>query len=358
MEIKDLVSLRLHNEHLLGDLFSWPEEVVKWFGAVQSQDYSGAKWAIAQRTKNATSASIDELFNEGKILRTHLMRPTWHFVTPTDIGWMLELTKHRVKALMGHYNRKLELDEALFKKTGAIFVTALQDKKNLTRQELKLYLTKVGIKTDVQRLAHIVMWAELDGLICSGPLRGKNFTYVLFKERVPKTTSFSQEEALTEITKRYFTSHGPATLQDCAWWSGLTTVDVKRGIEMNASHLTYEVIDGKKFWFVSSAKNVKFTPPLVQLLPNYDEYLVAYKGYGNIFTSLLAQKDPKFTSLLSHIVVIDGKVVGGWKRTFEKKTAIITLRILRKLRSEESAALQSEAEKFGRFLHMPVEIRD
>ncbi|MCI0750652.1 MAG: winged helix DNA-binding domain-containing protein, partial [Flammeovirgaceae bacterium] len=169
MNASNILQLRLHNTGLRHAPFKSATEAVAHLGAVQAQDFAAAKWSLGLRVKNSTETTIEKAFNEGTILRTHVMRPTWHFVMPDDIRWMLELTAPRIKRFMATYNRNLELTDTLFKKTNNSIVKTIRAKKYVTRQELKIALEKIGIKTDVQRLAHIIIWAELDGLICSGP---------------------------------------------------------------------------------------------------------------------------------------------------------------------------------------------
>src|SRR5262245_24524323 len=168
--------------------------------------------------------SIDELFNEGKILRTHVMRPTWHFVMPEDIRWMLKLTAPRINAVSAYYFRKMELDQAVLARSNAAISKALRG-KHLTREELGQVLGRAKIDAKGLRLIYLMIRAELDAVICSGPLRGKQFTYALLDERVPKCRTLKRDEALAELTIRYFTSHGPALLRDFVWWSGLTITD-------------------------------------------------------------------------------------------------------------------------------------
>ena len=229
--MNELVSARLVNQKLSSSKIRRAVDVVRWFGAVQAQDFNAAKWALALRMRKATDAVIEEAFNKGEILRTHVMRPTWHFVAPEDIRWLLQLTAPRVNLKAGPNYRKFELDAAVFKRSNKIFVKALRDGKHLTRPALKSMQNADGIDvTDSVRLAHILLRAELDGVICSGPRIGKQFTYALLEERAPAARALNRDEALAEITQRYFRSHGPATLQDFVWWSGLTVEDAKRGI--------------------------------------------------------------------------------------------------------------------------------
>jgi hypothetical protein len=179
LKLPDVARQRLHNQSLDRPRFESPWEVVSWLGAVQAQDYAGAKSALGLRMKRATDAAVEDAVNRGAILRTHVMRPTWHFVTPEDIHWMLELTAPRVRAVLAHYDRKLELTERLLSRCRWLMEAALRDGEPLTRAELAERLEREGVQARGQRLARIVMHAELDGLICSGPLRGKQFTYAL-----------------------------------------------------------------------------------------------------------------------------------------------------------------------------------
>src|SRR5216684_6032669 len=246
----DIAHQRLHNQLISQPTNDAPGDVVQWLGAVQAQDYAAAKWAVGLRSAGVTSDAIERAFADGAILRTHLMRPTWHFVSPADIRWILALTAPRVNAVNAYYYRKLALDDAVFMHSNAMLAKALQGGKQLTRPELTSVLQQVGIATDdLQRFTYIMMRAELDGIVCSGARRGKQFTYALLDERAPQARTLDRDEALAELTRRYFTSHGPATLQDFVWWSGLAAIDAKAGIEMVKLQLVHEVVDGQAYWF-------------------------------------------------------------------------------------------------------------
>ncbi len=272
----DITRLRLRNQRLSGARFSQPEQVVAWLGAVQAQEYADSKWALALRMRRTSEAAIERALSSGAILRTHVLRPTWHFVAAADIRWMLALTGPRVSARMSPYNRTLELDADEFRRSRKVIVRSLRGGRQLTRQELKAALQKAGIRTDgVQRLAHIVMQAELDAVICSGARRDNQFTYALLDERVPASPTMSRDDALAELTRRYFRSHGPAQVSDFVWWSGLTTGDARSGLEMVERDLNREVIDGKTYWLSRAAAGEE--EPSAYLLGLYDEYLIAYK---------------------------------------------------------------------------------
>jgi len=357
----DIAHQRLHNQHLSATTLKSLKEVVGYLGAVQAQDYAGAKWAIGQRIPNATDAAIDRSFNEGEILRTHVMRPTWHFVTPADIRWILELTAPRVHAANAYMYRKLELNDAIFKRSNAVLAKALQGGMQLTRTELASAFKKAGIIADGLRLGYFMMYAELEGLICSGGRRGKQFTYALLEERVPQVRALKRAEALAELTRRYFRSRGPATLQDFVWWSGLTMADARNGIEMVKSQFVNEMLEGQAYWFSSPGSPASFREksPKAYLLPNYDEYFIGFKDRSAIGEvarrSNLLENSP---SLLAHIIILDGQVVGGWKRTLKKNVVIIELNLITDLTRAENRAIADAANRYGKFLGLQVELAE
>ncbi|MCI0398089.1 MAG: winged helix DNA-binding domain-containing protein [Chloroflexi bacterium] len=351
----DIARQRLHNQHLAGTPFAKPEEVVHWLGAVQAQDYAGAKWGLSQRTTGAANAAIDKLFDDGIILRTHVMRPTWHFVLPADIRWLLALTGPRVHAANAHYYRQLELDGAVFSRSHALLAGALQGGKHLTRAELARVLQDGGIATGGLRLGYLIMHAELDAIICSGPRRGKQFTYALLDDRVRQTTTLARDEALAELTRRYFASHGPATSPDYAWWSGLPAAEAKAGLEMVKSHFTHETVDGKTYWFAAPLAAVEVKDPTIHLLPNFDEHFVAYKDHQpSLDPAVLNNLPPPEEALRAHIIVRNGLVIGGWQRTLQKNEVIVKPKLLIPLNTTGQTALKAAAEAYGRFLGLPV----
>ena len=355
----DLARRRLAGQHLIDPTLTDPAEVVRVFGAVQAQDYGGAKWALGMRTRGATDRSIERAFATGSILRTHVLRPTWHFVSPADIRWMLTLTGPRVKATMSYYDRKLELDDALFRKSNAAIVQALRDGKQLTRAEIAHVLHRAGVSSaGSQRLGHILLRPELDGIICSGARRGRQFTYALLDERVPPQPAMSRDEALLELTKRYFVTRGPATANDFAWWSGLTVTDAKRGIEMADGALESEVIDDRAYWSDPSVRPRSWRTPRVFLLPNYDELFIGHKDRSAIGKRLRsADLVTGGDALTAHVITVDGQLVGGWKRAFTKDSVTIALRLLTRLNPAERRALDAAVEHHGEFLGVPADVR-
>ncbi|HEY3114391.1 MAG TPA: winged helix DNA-binding domain-containing protein [Gemmatimonadaceae bacterium] len=353
----DVCGQRLAGQHLINQKLQRASEVVQLLGAVQAQDYAPAKWALAQRTRGVTDAEVEKEISDGAILRTHVLRPTWHFVVPADIRWMLELTAPRVRALLAHYDRKLELDAAVLRRSRAVFTKVLRDGKQLTRTELALALTKSGIRADgTQRLAHLVMHSELDGLICSGPRRGKQFTYALLEERVPPAKKLSRDEALVELARRYFTTRGPATTDDFAWWSGLTKTDAKHGAEAQ-SKLEQTIIGDRNYWFQPFPLPGKSSSPIARLLPNYDEYFIGLKDRSAIQTKLdMADVEGTLSYLRGHIATVDGQIIGGWDRTLKGKSAIVTVRPMTFLGDAARAAIAREVDRFAKFLQLPARL--
>jgi hypothetical protein len=354
-ESPDICSQRLANQHLSKQTLEKPSEVVRLLGAIQAQDYSTAKWGVAQRTHNATEAEVEKELDEGAILRTHVLRPTWHFVAAADIRWMLALTGPRVEAVLASYDRKLGIDDAVIRKSKKILERALQGGNYLTRAELSLAMQSARIRTEgTERLARLVMHAELSGLICSGPRRGKQFTYGLLDERAPRANVLNRDEALFELAKRYFNTRGPATVDDFAWWSGLTKADAKRGAQAAESELEHAVIGGRSHWFPTPAR-LKQTSPRAHLLPNYDEYFIGLKDRSAMQSVLRASGwDGNLSFLGGHILIINGQIVGGWTRSLKGKETVVELKLLKKLSDNERRAVAGEVRRLGKFLGLPT----
>jgi hypothetical protein len=349
INMDNIVLHRLYNQRLEGNKFKTPSEVVARMGAVQGQEYPYAKWALGLRTENATDDLVEQAFNSGAILRTHVMRPTWHFVTPADIRWMLELTAPRVRAVMRYAYRQLEIDDALCRRSNAAIVKALRGGKQLTREELRDRLQKAGVAVEsASRMGFLMMRAELDGIVCSGPRRAKQFTYMLLDERAPNAKTLRRDEALVELTRRYFSSHGPATLKDFAWWSGLTVADAKTGLAELGSQFIHEVISGQTYWFSASQSEVKDTPFTAHLLPVLDEHIVAYRDPSLIYDPAFA-KQAKNRNFVSTIAM-DGQIVGEWKPVFKKDAVEIVAHPFTKFTPAQKRALDTAAHRYSEFL--------
>jgi hypothetical protein len=353
MNTDQILELRLHNTGLSGSPFKTPADAVGHLGAVQAQDFAAAKWALGLRVRGATDAAIERAFDQGAILRTHVLRPTWHFVRPEDIRWLLALTAPRVKAAMASSNRKLELDDALLARSNATIVKAVRSRGQATRKELKEALEKAGIETNVQRLAHIVMFAELDGLICSGPRRGKQFTYALMEERAPQAPARSRSgRAPTSPCATH--RHGPAELQDFAWWSGLAVQEAEQALALAGPALKPTAVGGKTYWSAAGGLRKASKPPLALLLSLFDEYLIAYKDKTVISNTRDVERLIVMGNALTAVIVLGGKVAGTWKRNLREGALEIRLSPFRRLLPAEREALKVEAARYGKFLGVPA----
>jgi hypothetical protein len=348
----ELVRERLRNQMLAGSRFRKPGDVVAWLGAVQAQDYAGAKWALGLRATGLTAAAVERAFDDGGILRTHCLRPTWHFVTPADIRWMLALSAPRVHAVNAFIYRQLELDAKVFARSRAALERALRGGTQMTRLELAQVLQRASIPAKGLRLAYLVMRAELDAVICSGARRGKQFTYALLEERVPPARALTRDEALAELTRRYFSSHGPATLRDYGWWSGLTGREARTGIEMVGSTLTHTVIDGRSHWFVRHRSQAP-SGSVAHLLPNYDEYLIAYKDREAVVGPASGNRRP---DVFAHSFLIDGVLAGSWKRTVKGDSVLVEAVAYSRLTPTGRRALEAAAARLGKFVNLAVEV--
>jgi hypothetical protein len=269
---------------------------------------------------------IDAAYDAGRILRTHAMRPTWHFVTPADIRWLLRLTGPRVHVQNAYMYRRLGLDEATRQHCGAMVAAALEGGNHLTRKELAVLLQAAGIATEGFRMAYILMSAELDGVICSGPPRGRQHTYALLDERVPDAPGPTGEEAVAGLVLRYFTSHGPATVKDLRWWSSLTLADINTGIEMLGPQLQREVVGGVAYWSIPQDDPPGIASPDVHLLQGYDEYLVGYSESKHVvdLAGRYQTLAPGMT-IPNGVLILDGQLTGHWKRTL--RTGIVTFEV-------------------------------
>jgi len=344
---------RLRRQILTSAPLRKPEEVVAWFGAVQAQEYEPAQWALGLRIHDGVAAAdVERAFEEGRILRTHVMRPTWHFVASADIRWLLELTAPCVHRRMAPYDGQLGLEARTFTRALRVFERALGEGGFLTRFELGERLQRAGLPMTSIHLAHVAMHAELERVICSGPRRGKQFTYALFAERAPNAPSLARDEALATLARRYFTSHGPATIRDFGWWAGLAAADAKRAVDMIKAKR--EDVDGRVYWTCAREPRDATRHQRAHLLPIYDEYLIAYRDRHAVPHGLSTMGGARRFATFQHALVIDGQVAGTWRPERRANGVLVNATAVRRLTRPERAAVDDAARRYGRFLGMPV----
>lgn len=348
---------RLQNHRLSGPPCGAPEETVAWLTAVQAQDYAGAKWALALRTHGIRDDDVDAAFNAGRILRTHVMRPTWHFVSPRDIRWLLAVTAPRVHTANRSQHRMLEITPAELKTSRRVLEAELRDSRFRTREEIGAAFARRGLVARGLRLAYLMMHAELEGLVCSGPRRGKQFTYALLDERAPQARTLSTDEALGELAERYIESHGPATLRDFSWWSGLTLKDVKRGVEIAGDRVTTVTAGDLTLWMpATGARRPAAAAPPLLLLPNYDEYFIAYKDRSS-FVGLpgpSAGAATRASAVFAYVMAVDGAFGGTWRRTAGTNGITIDVRAQRPFPLQTARAMAREVKRLSAFLGVTV----
>ncbi|REG92259.1 winged helix DNA-binding domain-containing protein [Flavobacterium aquicola] len=353
MTHQEIANYRLASQNLLKTNSKSPQEIVQHLGAVQAQDYAMAKWAVGSRG-GATEKEVEEAVNSGKIIRTHILRPTWHFVSADDIYWMLDISGPKVKSLFASMARQHGYDERKLNQVNSDIEKLLSGNNHLTRDEI---MQELNIKKSSGDLSPVIvmMNAELDGLVCNGKMKGKKITYALLEERVPKSkTTLTKEEALAKLAKRYFESHGPATLLDFSWWSGFSPTSAKRAINLIESELNSFGIDNQKYWFGTDVSEVDNLRGSVHFLPAFDEILISYK---NREASILLEHQTKaFTNngIFKPIIVENGKVIGAWKRTFKKDHVKIETQFFSSIDKSKKSILFEAIKPFEDYLETKI----
>ncbi len=361
MNARTIVQYRLVNQQIAGTNCINAEELVTTLGAMQAQEYSQSKWSIGLRLPHVTNAGIEKAFNDGKTIRTHILRPTWHFVSPKDIRWMLSLSAPHVKAVNAFMYRKLELDNKIFKKTNNILAEALHGGKQLTRAHLASELQRKKIIADGFRLSYIMMHAELDGIICSGAREGKQFTYALLDERVPPSKPMKDDEALAELTRRYFNSRGPATLKDFATWWGLSLAQVKKSLATVVNDFNHIKIENTDYYFLSIPSDKFFFKGIsskqnIHLLPLYDEYIMGYKDRSFYFNSKFKINSPS-SHTFDNTIIIDGQIAGTWRRMIQKSSIELEYNLFMALSKTDKKKFLFSVAQYSKFLEMPVKLK-
>jgi len=356
MTQKDISNSRLIPQGIVDPICDSPEEIVNWMGALQAQDFNMAKWAIGLRLKNSNEQKIHAAIDSAEIIRTHVLRPTWHFISADDIYWMLNLTASRILSSMKGRNKELELSSNVFKKANKIIEKILIGNKNLTRKELVNEISKAKIQTDNNRASHILLNAELEGLICSGKMKEKQTTYALLNERVEKPKPIKKEEALHKLATKYFQSHFPATLQDFCWWSGLSFSDAKQALESIKDQFIYEKLNEQEYWLPNSFALLKNTADSAFLLPAFDEFLISYKDRSATILHEHQSKAFSNNGIFWPTIVINGQVKGLWKREIKKDTVVIERDLFDKKNYKDKELIKEAAKRFGSFLNKKTEL--
>jgi hypothetical protein len=354
MTPRDIAHHRLVNQQIGCPKYETAGELVAWLGAMQAQDYLGALWAIGLRLPHSTQAEVEQAIADRTIIRTWLLRGTLHFVAAADVHWMLELVTPRILAGNARRQQQLELDRATISRSEKLFVGALQGGKQLTRDAMYALLEAAHISAAGQRGYHIVSHLAQRRLICFGPHQGKQPTFTLLDEWAPNAKSLHRDKALAALARRYFTGHGPATLEDFVWWSGLKVADARVGLDIIASDLVKETLGDRTYWMPESAQvSPNFS---AYLLTGFDEYLLGYTDRG---AALDPRHAPKITQgnngRFMPTIVLNGRVAGIWRRTLKKRSVSLSADPFTSLTKFEKSAFAAGARRYGQFLSMSVE---
>jgi hypothetical protein len=357
MKHQEIANYRLASQKLFKTSLNTPQEIVQHLGAMQAQDYAMAKWAIGSRC-DASEKAIEEAINSGKIIRTHILRPTWHLVSSEDIYWMLDLSGSQVKRIILSETKKHGYDEKEFDKINLALGKILAGNNHLTRDEImkELYIKKFSDEYSLSPVL-IMMYAELEGLVCNGIKKGKQTTYALLEERVSRpSTKLTKEESLAKLAKRYFESHGPATLLDFSWWSGFSPTTVKSAIHSIESELNSVVIDNQKYWFGTDFSEMDNFRESVHFLPAFDEILISYKTREA--SILLEHQSKAFTrnGIFKPVILENGKVIATWKRTIKKDHIRIETQFFSKVDSIKKSAIFEAIKPFENYLETKISI--
>ena len=347
----NIARLRFHNQQIAAQRFTRPEEVVAWLGAVQAQDYSGALWSIGLRLPEATQEDVERAIAARTIVRTWPMRGTLHFVAAADLHWMRTLLAPRIIARAATRHRQLELTTAIFSRAEKIFLKALRGGQRLTREEMFALLEKSRIATHDQRGYHILWRLAQEGLLCFGNHVGKQPTFTLLDEWIPPGKPRDPETSCSELALRYFTGHGPATLEDFVAWSGLRISEAKAGVKCLSAKLAHESVTGKTYWFSSDQPSAPKVTRRAYLLPGFDEFMLGYRDRSPSLAAKDADKIcPSSNGVFHPTVVVDGQVIGTWKRTIKASTLSITPTPFKNFSQATRRALATPTRDLGRFL--------
>lgn len=351
----DIARWRLRSQHLVSPYAVSAREVVGSLLAVQAENPSQAAWAVASRTQNPDQAELATLLDDGAILRTHVLRPTWHFVRAEDIGWLLDLTGPRVRRVTGQQLRNTHgLDERAIEAAIAALTQALASRGHLTRAQLAEELRERGIRSSGQLLMILLAHAELDQVICSGAIVDGEHTYALMSERVPAPRRLGRTEALAELALRYFISHGPATERDLAYWATLTLADVRAGLQEVGDRLDSFQHDGRTFWHAPGDAPGGPQEPAGHLLQILDE---TYRGYQDSRWVLDAGGHvPRTRETAAGMALVDAQLLAAMRRTVANDHVRFDLRPYRALTPAELEALDQAAGRYGEYLRLRAQL--
>lgn len=361
MTKNELANLRLANQQLTSPKFTSPEDLAGWMGATQAQDFRMVRWAIGLRIPGSTIQDIDKAIDDGDIIRTHVLRPTWHFVSANDLLWMLDLSAPKIMPGLKYRQVFLGLTPEILTRSNEILSGALKGKQT-EREEIAEVLKSEGIElrtsgdTAENRLSHILLWAELNGIVCSGKtIRGKQ-TYALISDRIRSGKKPSKNEALGMLASKYFKSHGPATIKDFGWWSGLSAADIKTALEVAGDELVSTEIGSLKYWS-GKGQQPGDNQKQAWLIPAFDEIIISYTDRSAVLSSDNHRKAVSSNGIFRPVVIVGNVVVGLWKPVKAKDRLVIEVSPFLSLKKQDKTAISVAAESYGAFLDIKTDVK-
>ncbi|MEY4876967.1 MAG: hypothetical protein RL708_2116 [Bacteroidota bacterium] len=375
---------RLHTQQIAQQQFQQPNELLNWMGAMQAQDYEMSKWAVALRLQPQANSKfnqpspigegkgevkqqnefgisenkIETALNNGELIRTHILRPTWHIVAPENLRWMLDLSAPQLSRTLNSYSKSVGMDAKTLLQSEKIILKLLAQKNHCTRDEIMALLQSEKINTDNYRSAHIMFHAELNGLVCNGIRKGKENTYALLDERIPASKKINRDEALAKLATIYFQSHSPATLKDFSWWSGLNQTDAKKAIDFISKNLEKIEVDEQTYFVSVNEKNIPLAPfkggitanAEIHLLPAFDEYIISYNHRFDVIDKIHSSKAFTNNGIFKPMIVQDGKIIGIWKRTIAGKKLKTEIFPFEKISNQTELEIEKKMEGFKKYL--------
>lgn len=347
-------ALRRHNQLLTQTRCNTPQQVVAWMGGMQAQDFPGVKWSIGLRLPQAVESDVERAIDEGKIIRTWPMRGTLHFVAAADVRWILSLTSPKNLSGSARRRQNLELDDKTLARCHEVFTKTLHGSKQKSRDEMYAVLEAAGISTAGQRGYHILWNAALHGLICFASTGDKEQNFALLEEWVAPVKEKTRDEALAELALRYFTSHGPTTIKDFIWWSSLNAGEARAGFEAIKAQLVQETVHKQTYWMPPDI-NLPKEQANAFALPGFDEYLLGYQDRTAVLDAEHAEQVcPGGNGMFASTIVINGHVMGTWKRTINKSSIKIVATPFTTLNKTERHVFNEAAARYAAFMGLPA----